>query len=942
MRTGGMKTVVALVIAILGVAGFAYAVTPPALVLSDGTNTVTIDSTGTVTLNCTPTTACSTTNVYVVPGSITWQGQIGVFAVGNVVGNTKPHLPSPEIDLLIQALRTSAFGAGTKALTVTWTDVGFDGTGPSTMNESGSFTFGSGSAVYTSYIDNGNVPSGTGTTVGTLALPPSGAQILTGPGPSNEPFSMTNVATVTMAQSSYFGVDFGLKASPPPPLSLACSTGSADENVLYSSYLRANGGVPPYTFSIIPAGALPNGLTLGASTGMISGTPVAPGTFNFSAQVVDSSGNSSTNTVTQACTMTVNGPLSVICAAVNTGDVGVPFDSGPMTVMGGTAPYTYSIVGTLPPGLTLNTSTGEVTGTPTAAGTFTVEVTDAVGNSSTSCLITISAGPALTCAATGTTGEVGASFTSTPPTVSGGTAPYTFSVVGTLPGGLTLNTSTGVVTGTPTATGSFNLQVTDSNGVSTTTSCPYTIGAGPALTCAATGTTGEVGVAFSSPALTVSGGTAPYTFSVVGTLPVGLTLNTSTGAVVGTPTAAGAFSIQVKDAKGVVAATSCSYTIVTPPPPPVPGISITKKANNGNVCPNQSVTYSYTVTNTGQLPLSNVKVVDNNGTDYTGDDFTVGNIASLAVGASQTLTANVIPPAAYCSNVNGKSTKMGTLISRVLPTGDVMVTYRQEPSVTDNTYGWNANGEWLQNWGSGGRSLSDIAANDAAEFVFLDSGGNAVLDFAIDYISQSSSFPSGYGTLGFQGGNGGLYLGNGSYILGYDTTLSSNLNQKQFQSGYTWSSPAQPNSSWDYGHGYTVVVSKNAFGSKGFGGCFIATAHHKKSQYPGQCENYHPTPCPTSSTNTVTVTATATSGATVTATATATVQIGQQYCQPGCTCGYKAGCGSGSGWSTGGGQQCWCKQPSGPQGCSSSDKWNGPGWQQTGWGSNGWGSQTGW
>lgn len=65
--------------------------------------------------------------------------------------------------------------------------------------------------------------------------------------------------------------------------------------------------------------------------------------------------------------------------------MGVPFNSGPMNVKGGTAPYMYSIIGALPAGLTLNTSTGGVTGTPTAAETFTVQVTDALGSSSTSC-----------------------------------------------------------------------------------------------------------------------------------------------------------------------------------------------------------------------------------------------------------------------------------------------------------------------------------------------------------------------------------------------------------------------------------------------------------------------------------------------------------------------------------------------------------------------------
>ena len=59
--------------------------------------------------------------------------------------------------------------------------------------------------------------------------------------------------------------------------------------------------------------------------------------------MTDATGNSSTS-----CMITINGPLQVSCAAINTGDVGVAFNSGPMNVTGGTAPYTYSIVSTLP------------------------------------------------------------------------------------------------------------------------------------------------------------------------------------------------------------------------------------------------------------------------------------------------------------------------------------------------------------------------------------------------------------------------------------------------------------------------------------------------------------------------------------------------------------------------------------------------------------------
>jgi hypothetical protein len=120
-----------------------------------------------------------------------------------------------------------------------------------------------------------------------------------------------------------------------------------------------------------------------------------------------------------------------------------------------------------------------------------------------------------------------------------------------------LNTATGAVTGTPTAAGTFSIQVKDANGVVGNATCPITIIAGPQVTCSATATSGEVGVAFNSPAVTVTGGTSPYTFSIVGTLPAGLTLNTATGAVTGTPTAAGSFSIQVKDANGVVGNATC-------------------------------------------------------------------------------------------------------------------------------------------------------------------------------------------------------------------------------------------------------------------------------------------------------------------------------------------------------------------------------------------------
>lgn len=329
-------------------------------------------------------------------------------------------------------------------------------------------------------------------------------------------------------------------AAAPTPLSVTCAAVTTGEVGLSfnSGSVTVSGGTAPYNYAVV--GTLPAGLNLNTSTGAVTGTPTAWGTFGI--QVTDKSGATGA-----ACPITINAGLSIRCAAVTTGEVGVAFDSGPMTVSGGTAPYTYSIVGTLPAGLTLNTTTGAITGTPTAPGSFSVKVTDAQGATATSCALSIDAQLSVTCAAV-TTGEARVAFNSGPISIVGGTAPYTYSVTGTLPAGLTLNTSTGAITGTPATSGTFSVRVTDANGA-TSTACLIVINAPLSVTAAAV-TTGEVGVPFNSGPMTISGGTAPYAYSVVGTLPAGLTLNPTTGAIAGTPTGSGTFSAKVTDANG--------------------------------------------------------------------------------------------------------------------------------------------------------------------------------------------------------------------------------------------------------------------------------------------------------------------------------------------------------------------------------------------------------
>jgi hypothetical protein len=154
-------------------------------------------------------------------------------------------------------------------------------------------------------------------------------------------------------------------------------------------------------------------------------------------------------------------------------------------------------------------------------------------------------------------------------TATGGTGPYTFTVLsGTLPPGMTLSPG-GVLSGTPTAIGSttVSIQATDTNG------CPavitYTITISPAACPVITITpptlpNGTVGVAYTQ-TLTASGGTAPYTFAVVGgVLPAGLTL-TPGGVLSGTPTTARASTVSIRatDGNGCPAIITYTITILT-------------------------------------------------------------------------------------------------------------------------------------------------------------------------------------------------------------------------------------------------------------------------------------------------------------------------------------------------------------------------------------------
>jgi len=257
--------------------------------------------------------------------------------------------------------------SGTSALTVTQavaTGKGFAVAGPTLpllvpVGQSATFT-----TIFT--------PTQAGTASGSVSIT-SSTQTPGAPRPtggSSPPTVTTQVETVAVS---------GAGVPVPSPLQFTSSSlPNAQVGVPFQASLAATGGVQPYHWAVT-TGTLPSGLSLGPDTGVISGTTTQGGQSGFTVQVSDSS-SPAPQTAMKALTLSVLAfALQINSGALHaSGQVGVGYQ-GSLSGTGGVTPYTWSVTGALPAGLSLNISSGAVTGTPTQSGTssFTITLTDA-------------------------------------------------------------------------------------------------------------------------------------------------------------------------------------------------------------------------------------------------------------------------------------------------------------------------------------------------------------------------------------------------------------------------------------------------------------------------------------------------------------------------------------------------------------------------------------
>jgi uncharacterized protein YhjY with autotransporter beta-barrel domain len=245
-----------------------------------------------------------------------------------------------------------------------------------------------------------------------------------------------------------------ITVNPPPPVITSPNTAAGTGGQPFSYQITASNA--PTSFGV--TGALPAGVTVNAG-GLISGTPTQTGAFPVTITATNAGG---TGSQPLAINIALLAPV-ITSPASTSGAVGQPFV---YQITASNLPATFAATG-LPPGLAIDTTTGAISGTPTTAGTFTVTVsaTNAAGTGVRTVAVAIVLLPPSITSVASVSGTAGQPFSYQ---ITANSNPTSFSATG-LPPGLRVDTSTGLISGTPAVGGQFNVTVGASNAAGTVT-----------------------------------------------------------------------------------------------------------------------------------------------------------------------------------------------------------------------------------------------------------------------------------------------------------------------------------------------------------------------------------------------------------------------------------------------------------------------------------------
>ena len=374
-------------------------------------------------------------------------------------------------------------------------------------------------------------------------------------------WTITNTVSVTSP-----GDQSSVSGSPITAVAISASDSSSTATLSYSD----NGTLPP-------------GLSIDPNSGSITGTPTTKGTYPVTITVTDSAGFTGTTTFN----WTITNTISVTNPGAQSNGSGSPITAVPISATDSspTATLTYSDGGTLPPGLSIDPTSGSITGTPTTGGVYPVTIT-VTDNSDASASVSFTWTITNTVSVTNPGAQSnlsGAAISAVPisATDSSSTATLAYSDGGTLPPGLSVDPSSGSITGTPTTAGSYPVIITatDNAGYSGNTDFTWTITNTVSVASPGDQSNGSGAAITAVPiSATDSSSTATLAYSDGGTLPAGLSIDPTSGSITGTPTTGGVYAVTITatDGSGASGNATFNWTITNT-------VSVTNPGAQSNV-----------------------------------------------------------------------------------------------------------------------------------------------------------------------------------------------------------------------------------------------------------------------------------------------------------------------------------------------------------------------